>query len=224
MSLHSSIPLLIQELRYHCLIGATPTEELTKSLGWTQSVQYLLRLESLWPQLGNVGSFPAQTPYNQYVGTTGEEQGRRINGAALTGNLTWNLFFLSKRQAAETHIVSGNSKNFLHCFFPSLFLFFSYLHSHVPWVDMKAFCSLEFIFDRNKSFSLVSHYCVHSCNHLCSWTFAIIFLILSNAWCFSVLTPMILLLLSASRCVKAESLHTSVRPAKVTLVTPIHQH
>jgi len=35
---------------------------------------------------------------------------------------------------------------------------------------------------------------------------------------------MILLLLPASRRVKAESLHTPARPAAVTLVTPIHQH
>lgn len=52
------------------------------------SVQYLQRLESLQPQLGSVGSFPAQTPYNQNVGTTGEEQGQRINGVAPIENLT----------------------------------------------------------------------------------------------------------------------------------------
>lgn len=40
-----------------------------------------------------MGSLPAQTPYNQNLGTTGEKQEQRINGAALIGNLTWNLFF-----------------------------------------------------------------------------------------------------------------------------------
>jgi len=38
-------------------------------------------------------SFLTQIPDNQSIGTTSQEQGQRINGAALTGNLTQNLHF-----------------------------------------------------------------------------------------------------------------------------------
>lgn len=93
-SFPSCIPLSIQELRYHCLTGMTPTEHLTKSSVWTlgvQSARYLLWSSyNLKPETWTPSLHKFQ---NQSAGTTSQEQRQRINGATLIGNLTQKLHF-----------------------------------------------------------------------------------------------------------------------------------
>lgn len=71
-----------------------------------------------------MGFFPVPAPYNQNVGTTGEEHGQRINRAALTGNLTWNLFLpLQEVDCRNTHkwflttVKTSSTASFLCCFY-----------------------------------------------------------------------------------------------------------
>lgn len=83
-------------------------------------------MELLQPQLGIVGSFSAQSPYNRDSGTN-REQGKRIKGTALIGNLPWNIFFISPRGGLQKHLAIRKTSSTASslCYF-----YFSHTYTH----------------------------------------------------------------------------------------------